>query len=93
MYRYKRRHVSKPRPKTYTIERGKGATYQNQRFTVYGHDVYPHNSVLAGQERRTFEESYPTLEEAQKVWPQAVWISGTTFREPDLSHLPDDTDY
>ncbi len=75
---------------TYTIERGRGATYHNNDFVVYQHDVYPRNSVLAGQHRRTWKESYTTLEEAKTAWPTAKVIAGTTYAPPDLSHLPEE---
>lgn len=78
-----------------TIELGIGATYRNNRFTVYSHGTYPRHSVLAGQPKRTFIESFETLAEAQRVYPQAEVLAngGTTYQEPDLSHLPDDGDY
>ncbi len=72
-----------------TVERGRGATYRNEKFVVYEHSVYPRHSVLAGQDRRVWIEEYETLADAQRAYPTAVWIPGTTFRHPDLSHLSD----
>ena len=62
-------------------------------FTVYGLGTYPRSSVLAGQQRRTFLDSFATLEEAQAKFPNAKLVPGTTYQAPDLSHLPDDGDY
>lgn len=82
-------------PKTYTIEMGRGETYRNGRWTVYSHDRYPRGSVLEGQDRRTFEDSYDSLELAQAAWPQARVIEGTTWRpiREIVAHLPDTPDW
>lgn len=77
---------------TLTIERGRGMTYTNNRWTIYSHGFFPYYSVLAGQPKRTFIDSFDTIEEAQKEYPTATVIQGTTYRDPDLSHLPDDGD-
>jgi len=81
--------------KEFTIERGRGMTYSNSSFTVYKHGTYPRGSVLAGESKRTFINSFPTLEEARKVYPQAEVLvdGGTTYQMPYLSHLPDDDGY
>lgn len=81
--------------KTYqTIEFGRGATYSNDKYTVYEHSVYPRHSVLAGQDRRVWLDDFETLEEAQAAYPKAeVCVGGTTYRPPCLHHLPDDGDY
>ena len=79
--------------KTYqTIELGNGATYRNNRYTVYEHSTYPRSSVLAGQRRRVWMDDFDTLEEAQQAYPKAQ-VSGATYQAPYLNHLPDeDTD-
>lgn len=79
----------------FVIEQGgRGATYRHtEGYTVYKLDFYPANSVLSGQQRRTFIDRYKTLEEALQAYPQAEPVPGTTYQPPDLSHLPDDTDY
>ena len=79
--------------KTYqTIELGNGATYRNNRYTVYEHSTYPRSSVLAGQHRRVWMDDFDTLEEAQQAYPKAQ-VSGATYQAPYLNHLPDeDTD-
>ena len=79
--------------KTYqTIEMGNGATYRNNKFTVYEHSTYPRHSVLAGQHRRVWMDDFDTLAEAQAAYPQAR-VSGATYRAPYLEHLPKDDDY
>jgi hypothetical protein len=73
-----------------TIEQAsRGATYQNgaNTFTVYAIDTYPRHSVLAGQQRRRFLDTYDSLEAAQQNHPDAKLIAGTTYREPSLNHL------
>jgi hypothetical protein len=78
--------------KTYqTIEFGNGATYRNNRYTVYEHSTYPRSSVLAGQRRRVWMDDFATLEEAKAAYPQAQ-CSGATYQPPYLEHLPDDED-
>lgn len=69
-----------------TIELGNGATYRNNRYTVYEHSIYPHSSVLAGQQRRVWMDDFDTLAEAQAAYPNAT-VSGATYREPYLEHL------
>jgi len=74
------------------IEQGsRGATYQNgmDTFTVYEIGVYPRSSVLAGQQRRSWLDEFDSLEAAQEAYPDAR-LSGSTYREPSLDHLPDD---
>jgi hypothetical protein len=79
--------------KTYqVIEQGsRGETYQNgdDTFTVYTIGTYSRSSVLAGQQQRVWEDSFPSLEEAQAAFPNATFINGSTYRAPNLSHLPD----
>ena len=72
-----------------TIERGRGETYSNDRWTVYEHDVYGRDSVLSGQSRRSWLDDFDTLEEAQKAYPEAV-VCGSTYQPPYLGHLSDD---
>lgn len=84
---------SRPGERNLTIELGRGATYSDERFTVYEHGVYPCHSVLAGQPSRTYVDSFKTLSEAIKAYPTATVIEGTTYAPPSLSHLSDDGDY
>jgi hypothetical protein len=71
-----------------TIERGRGATYASDRWTVYEHGTYDRDSVLSGQSRRTWMDDFETLEEAQKAYPKAVVCSFSTYQPPYLNHLP-----
>ena len=73
-----------------TIEFGRGATYANDRYTVYEHGTYPRSSVLAGQHQRVWLDDFDTLEEAKAAYPDAEdCTGGTTYQAPSLSHLPD----
>ena len=73
----------------------RGTTYATEEYGVYKYDRYPRHSVLAGQTRRLFLDSFLTLEEAQKAYPDAeVMDHGTTGYIPIsqiVAHLPDDT--
>jgi hypothetical protein len=70
-----------------------GATYSNDSYGVYEYSTYPRSSVLAGQEKRSFLDSFDTLEEAQKAYPNATFSQSCGYREPCLSHLSDEDDY
>ena len=79
-----------------TIEQGsRGATYResNSTFTVYEISKYPRGSVLAGQQSRRYLDSFDSLGEAKEAYPDAELIGGSTYREPFLGHLSDDSDY
>lgn len=69
-----------------------GATYSNPDFGVYEYSTYPRSSVLAGQERRSFLDSFDTLEEAQAAYPTASVSHSCGYRPPSLDHLPDGED-
>jgi hypothetical protein len=77
---------------TITIERGRGATYSNGEWTAYEHSMYPRHSVLSGQPRRVYLESFDTLEAATAAYPQGRVIQGTTYQPPYLGHLSADGD-
>lgn len=68
-----------------------GATYDRDEYGVYEYDRYPRGSVLAGQERRTFLDSFETLEAARAKYPGAD-ESGCGYQPPYLGHLPDEED-
>lgn len=70
----------------------KGATYCRQEYGVYSYDEYPRSSVLAGQTRRIFLDSFETLEEAQSKYPEAK-VFGCCYQPPYLNHLPEEGDY
>lgn len=65
-----------------------GATYSHDEYGVYRYDTYPENSVLAGQERRTFIDSFPTLAEAQATYPDAEWWAGSGYRDIIIPRTP-----
>lgn len=69
-----------------------GATYNRPEYGVYKYSVYPRSSVLAGQTRRFWLDSYATLEEAQKQYPNAE-VTSSCYQPPYLGHLPDDGGY
>lgn len=71
----------------------RGATYNRDQYGVYEYDVYPRSSVLAGQERRTFLDSFDTLAEAQKEYPNAKVAAGSAYAPVNLSHLPGEGSY
>jgi len=71
----------------------RGATYCDEEFGVYEYGRYGRGSVLAGQQKRTFLDSFPTLEEARAAYPKAELSEGCGYQAPSLDHLPDDTDY
>ena len=71
-----------------TIERGRGATYSSDRWTVYEHGTYDRDSVLAGQSRRIWLDDFETLAEAVIAYPDAVVCAASTYQPPYLNHLP-----
>mgnify|MGYP006919384727 CR=1 FL=1 len=78
-----------------TIEQASfGATYKHDAntFTVYEIGEYDENSVLAGQQSRTFLDSFDSFEDAKEAFPDAELIDGSTYQEPSLHHLPDGPD-
>ena len=69
-----------------------GATYNREVYGVYRYDTYPRSSVLAGQMRRKWLDSFDTLEEAKEKYPDAPVQYGSGHQPPNLSHLPDGPD-
>jgi hypothetical protein len=71
-----------------------GATYCREEYGVYEYSTYPSSSVLAGQQKRVFLDSFATLSEAQAAYPEAEYLDegGTLRQEPYLGHLPDEGD-
>lgn len=68
-----------------------GTTYFRDVFGVYEYSTYPRSSVLAGQERRMFLDSFETLAEAQAAYPTAYVAPGTCFSPSanTFDHLSD----
>ena len=52
---------------SYTIEPAWGEPGEPDGFDVYLHGVYERSSVLHGQPRRAFVDSFETLAEARKA--------------------------
>ena len=68
-------------------------TSSGVEYAVYEHGTYERGSVLEGQDKRSFKDSFDTLEEAQAAYPKAQAIAGTTKQNIDAmtSHLYDGT--
>ena len=60
---------------SYTIE-------PDDRFpgevVVWEHGVYPRSSVLAGEDRRSWRDSFKTVEEAKAAYPKAEVMEHST---------------
>lgn len=76
-----------------------GSTYCLQEYGVYEYGTYGRGSVLSGRTQRIFHDSYETLEEAQKAYPQASWHGspdgegvGSGYVEDKMLDLPGDDD-
>lgn len=76
-----------------------GATYCHQLYGVYEYGTYGRSSVLAGRTSRIFHDSFETLEEAKKAYPNASWHGdadgkgvGSGYVEDNLMDLPGDDD-
>ena len=54
-----------------------GKTYARNEYAVYEYDRYPRSSVNYGMQRRSFLDSFRTLEEARKAFPAAAESIGT----------------
>ena len=58
--------------------------------SVYGWGVYETSSVLAGQQRKSFVDGFPTAAEALVSYPDADVHGGKVDAAPiSLMHLPD----
>jgi hypothetical protein len=51
-----------------------GQTYARNEYGVYEYGVYPRSSVLAGQTRRVFLDSFESLTAARAAYPGASEI-------------------
>jgi hypothetical protein len=60
----------------------------SQEYGVYRYGVYEDSSVLAGQQKRSFVDSFPTLAEAQAAYPGAEW-DGDGYSQRVPVHIPD----
>lgn len=75
------------KPRVYIEFPSRGETYRDEVYGVYAYDTYPRDSVLAGEERRTFLDSFETIEEARKAYPGAK-ETGCQFVRRNFNHLP-----
>ena len=65
-----------------------GATYSRNEYGVYEYGTYPRSSILAGRTRRVWLDSFDTLEEAKRAYPEARVADGTAFVPDSLMDLP-----
>ena len=56
-------------------------------YAVYRYSEYPESSVLAGRQRRSFQDSFPSLEEARQAFPSAEWGGDNTSSAQEV-HIP-----
>ena len=68
------------------------AEYGESCYGIYGWGVYPRTSVLAGQARKVFVESFDTIEAAQAAYPGANESNKWTEPQVSLNHLPSEDD-
>lgn len=68
-------------------------TNKGYGFVVKGYDTYPRHSVLAGQTRISFIDSFMTLEQAKAAYPEATLSNKWIEPYNTFDHLPDDADY
>lgn len=50
-----------------------------QEYSLYGYGVYPHSSVLHGQQRRIMLKSFGSLKEAQVACPSATVVEEARY--------------
>jgi hypothetical protein len=68
-----------------SVEPARGETYEHPGFAVYRYDEYPPDSVLAGQERRSFVEGdFETEADALAKYPKAE-TGGAYVQRPSLA--------
>jgi hypothetical protein len=66
-----------------------GKTYRHDdEFGVYEYGVYPHGSVLAGQEKRTLLDRFDSLDEAKGIYPHAEVSAGSLYHEIHIPECP-----
>ena len=69
-----------------------GATYSRPVYGVYEYATYGRSSVLAGQQRRVYLDSFETFKEAAAAFPNAT-AAGCGYQAPYLNHLSDEGDF
>ena len=88
---------------SFTVESGRGDTYDDGEVTLYAHGEYPRHSVMHGREMRCWVSEFGSWSEAREAVKAAgiekitdFWDDGGSTHIPVeflISHLPDDTDY
>jgi hypothetical protein len=71
-------------------------TYERSKYggiSVHGWDEYPQNSVLSGQARKCFLDSFESVDEVRSAYPDAEASHELMQPQVSLNHLPDDGDY
>ena len=86
----------------WTLEPGRGQTYNSGLPTLYAHDGYPRSSVLHGRQRRRYVHEFDSIEQAMEMlnghrimrYLDNMLEGGTTHVYVDTvtSHLPDRRD-
>ena len=85
----KRARASGRYPHGFTVE-NKGGDIMP--FVVYGWGEYEASSVLAGQTRKTFIDSFETEEQARAVWPELDGDTHIRSANNYTNHLPGEDD-
>jgi hypothetical protein len=62
-------------------------------LNVYGWGVYERGNLLAGQARKTYMDSYYTVADALKDFPDADVSEGAVPAYNTFDHLPDEDGY
>ncbi len=66
--------------------------HDDEAASVFGWSTYERSSVLAGQPRKVYIESFDTLAEAEAAYPGAGISSRWTEPQISVSHLPGEDD-
>ncbi len=66
--------------------------YSKPQFVVKGVGTYEPSSVLAGQDKIVFLDSFDTLQEAQDAFPMADELHPLMQPQNNFDHLPDNGD-
>jgi hypothetical protein len=75
----------------WTLEPGKGQTYNHGEPTLYAHDTYPRRSVMSGRPRRSWVWEFDSVEQAMEVLEghpimrYLEVIGGTTHVDVDIA--------
>lgn len=69
-------------------------TYETRdgRICVHAWGVYPDHSVLAGQPCKSYQDSFESVEDALKEYPEAESSHPLIQPQNTFDHLPDEPD-